>query len=83
MGDTLPIADVSGSGEGDPGCAISVAVIASYFNSPAWRDYILTFTTTPMVRLRYPESEKEYQATKGYGFSLPNGVEGGGGGPMR
>ena len=69
MGDTIPIADVSGSMSGDPmGCAISVAVIASHFNSPAWRDYMMTFTSTPtLIRLRYPRTQREYDSTKGYG----------------
>ena len=69
MGDTVPIADVSGSMSGDPmGCAISVAVIASHFNSPAWRDYMMTFTSTPtLIRLRYPRTQREYDSTKGYG----------------
>ena len=68
MGDTVPIADVSGSMSGDPmGCAISVAVIASHFNSPAWRDYMMTFTSTPtLIRLRYPRTQREYDSTKGY-----------------
>ena len=53
---------------GDPmGCACAIGVIASHFNSPAWKDYVMTFTSTPtLVRLRYPRTQKEYDATKGY-----------------
>ena len=69
LGDSIAIVDVSGSMSGDPmGCAIAVGVIASHFNSEAWRDYVMTFTSTPtLVRLRYPRSQKEYDATKRYG----------------
>ena len=68
-GDTIAIVDTSGSMEGDPmNCAIAVGVIASHFNSPAWRDYVMTFTSTPtLVRLRYPRTQKEYDAAKSYG----------------
>ena len=54
--------------EGDPmNCAIAVGVIASHFNSPAWRDYVMTFTSTPtLVRLRYPMTQKEYDAAKSW-----------------
>lgn len=67
LGDMLPLVDTSGSMEGDPlFCAVAVGVIASGLNSPAWRDYVLTFTTTPtLVRLRYPRTKKEYDSNKG------------------
>lgn len=70
LGDMLPLVDTSGSMEGDPlYCAVAVGVIASSLNSPVWRDYVLTFTTTPtLVRLRYPRTKKEYDLSKG-GYS--------------
>lgn len=70
LGNTVTIADVSGSMSGDPmSVAVALALVASApgIASPAWTNIVMTFHSNPKwVKLVYPSSEKEYEANKAY-----------------
>ena len=67
-----------GSAEGDPAGVCHFGCGNCFiFQFSAWRDYILTFTTTPIAfRLRYPDQKRNIRQQRVAVF-LPHGVEGG------
>jgi len=68
LGNTVVIADVSGSMDGDPmSVAVALALVASApgIASPAWTNIVMTFHNNPSwVKLVYPSNEREYMASK-------------------
>ena len=68
LGNTVVMADVSGSMAGDPmAVSYAMAVLASHpkIASPAWANIVMTFSHQPeWVRLQYPQTLAEWRATK-------------------
>jgi hypothetical protein len=68
LGNTAVMADVSGSMDGDPmSVAYALAVVASHpkIAHPAWANIVMTFSDNPeWIRLQYPDTHREYVATK-------------------
>lgn len=74
LDDTVFMADVSGSMSGDPlYTAIGLSILGSTISTPAWRDHVLTFESTPSwVKLRYPTSESEFLENGYWGTYIKN-----------
>lgn len=74
LGNSVVIADVSGSMTGDPmNVAIGLALVMSSpgIASPGWENIAMTFSTNPTwIKLTYPESLHEWNSTTGYSYSL-------------
>ena len=72
LGNAVCMADVSGSMAGDPmnvALGLSVVMSAPGIASPAWENIVLTFSDNPtFVKLKYPETLKEWNASKSAGF---------------
>ena len=68
LGNTVIIADVSGSMSGEPmAVAYAMAVIASHpkIANPAWANKVITFSNNPeWISIQYPTTYKEYVASK-------------------